>query len=423
MNLKTLIIVAVLVQSLSGQWLERKNGLPESFRVTSGSVIEPIDSLTAYVTIRDDKFYKTTDAGLSWQAIHSESYPDHIRIQDMSAINEDNIWVCGDSGGTTYIYASADGGISWEQEYLKSDGAYLYFIEMFSSDQGMAIGCSYSDAPLPVVQKTEAGNQWFEKNQDFLRNDYGESTCISIVNMDVAYFQKKWDTLYKTSDGGETWDSIYTPPSGQTVKFYDDRFGLLATVFGRILKSVDGGISWEEISNLAISGPRCLEFLPTDPGKIWLSISENLFFSEDSGKNWTEYTIGEGFKSYDIDFVDALHGWIMAEDMVYYTKTGNRIVTDIRDKPYKPVSYTLEQNYPNPFNPSTTIEFSLPKSDKVNISVYNLLGQSVKTLKNEVMPAGKHKVIFYAEHFSSGIYYYRIESSNYKDMKKMIILK
>ena len=422
-NIKILIICAILVQSLSAQWLERKNGLPESFKVISGSVIEPIDSLIAYVTIRDDKFYKTTDAGLNWIEVPSESYPSHIRVQDMSATNENSIWICGNSGDTTLIYATFNGGESWEQQYMNTGGGLLFFMEMFSMDSGMAMGCAYSDVPLPVVQTTNVGDEWIEKNTEYLIHEYGESTCISMINMETAFFQKKWSTLYKSSDGGTSWDSVYTPHSGESVNFYNEQFGLLGTVFGRIHSTVDGGTTWEEFPYQGLNSVKCIEFLPGTPNKIWVSVREGLFFSEDSGRTWLEYFIEGDFKSFDIDFVDERHGWIMAENMVYYTETGDRIVSGIGNLTNVPIEFKLSQNYPNPFNPTTQIEYSLPKSEHVKIFIYNTIGQKVNTLKNGVMPAGHHEVTFNALNLSSGIYYYRMEVGEFQDVKKMIYLK
>ena len=89
----------------------------------------------------------------------------------------------------------------------------------------------------------------------------------------------------------------------------------------------------------------------------------------------------------------------------------------------KPLNFSLDQNYPNPFNPVTTINFALPVSGYVNLSVYNSLGEKVETLTNEFLDAGYHKIEWKANNYSSGVYYYRIESEKYSDVKKMILLK
>jgi len=86
-------------------------------------------------------------------------------------------------------------------------------------------------------------------------------------------------------------------------------------------------------------------------------------------------------------------------------------------------THSLSQNYPNPFNPSTTIHFSLAKSENVQIEVYNTLGKKVKVLVDGNMKAGEHTVEFNAENLSSGIYFYSIEAGEFQSVKKMIVLK
>jgi hypothetical protein len=88
-----------------------------------------------------------------------------------------------------------------------------------------------------------------------------------------------------------------------------------------------------------------------------------------------------------------------------------------------PLAFELTQNYPNPFNPKTDINYELPITNYVDLSVYNLLGQKVATLVNEQQKAGYHQVEWDASGFSSGIYYYKIEAGEFQDVKKMVLLR
>ena len=85
--------------------------------------------------------------------------------------------------------------------------------------------------------------------------------------------------------------------------------------------------------------------------------------------------------------------------------------------------YELGQNYPNPFNPSTKIAFSVPKQGNVTLKVYNLLGQEVATLLNEVKSAGVHEVSFNGIDLSSGVYFYTLTSGDFVSTKKMMLIK
>jgi xylan 1,4-beta-xylosidase len=88
-----------------------------------------------------------------------------------------------------------------------------------------------------------------------------------------------------------------------------------------------------------------------------------------------------------------------------------------------PGKFDLDQNFPNPFNPSTNIDFTLPVSGKVILTVYNQLGQQVATVADGEYSAGTHQLNFYADNLASGVYYYRIKAGSYIQAKKMILMK
>ena len=90
---------------------------------------------------------------------------------------------------------------------------------------------------------------------------------------------------------------------------------------------------------------------------------------------------------------------------------------------YAPAAFALEQNYPNPFNPATTINYSIPIDQHVILNVYNMLGQNVMTLVNEMEKAGQHQIKFDASIFASGVYFYKLEAGNQTQIKKMILMK
>ncbi len=93
-----------------------------------------------------------------------------------------------------------------------------------------------------------------------------------------------------------------------------------------------------------------------------------------------------------------------------------------------PKSFTLSQNYPNPFNPSTVIRFDIPVNSKVNLTIYNVLGQKVKTLIDQDLAAKHYEVDWDGTSdggtkVASGIYFYKIEAGNFIQTKKMVMLK
>ena len=88
-----------------------------------------------------------------------------------------------------------------------------------------------------------------------------------------------------------------------------------------------------------------------------------------------------------------------------------------------PQEYTLYQNYPNPFNPITTIEYTLPVTEHVVLTIYDILGRKVTTLVDEKQTTGHYKLKWDAKFQSSGIYLYQLHTKSFKRTIKLILLK
>jgi hypothetical protein len=98
------------------------------------------------------------------------------------------------------------------------------------------------------------------------------------------------------------------------------------------------------------------------------------------------------------------------------------IIISVEDE-YFVKGYDLSQNFPNPFNPSTSINFTLPERDFINLEVFNVMGEKVKTLVNEFKVAGTHTIQFEANELASGTYLYVLRTTNFSQTKKMQLMK
>jgi hypothetical protein len=113
---------------------------------------------------------------------------------------------------------------------------------------------------------------------------------------------------------------------------------------------------------------------------------------------------------------------LVAGDQQYVEETVLKILSEI------PEEFSLSQNYPNPFNPLTKIDFSLPKTGRVVITIYNLLGQEVTTLVNERLAYGYHTVTWQGmdrmgRPVSSGVYFSELKAAGNRKTRKMLLLK
>lgn len=109
--------------------------------------------------------------------------------------------------------------------------------------------------------------------------------------------------------------------------------------------------------------------------------------------------------------------WSAVHWFIYYADVTNVTIQKLENK------FSLSQNYPNPFNPTTTIEYSIPKQDFVNITVYDLLGNKISELVNEEKPSGNYSIKFDGNNLSSGVYLYILKTTNFTESKKLILLK
>jgi YbbR domain-containing protein len=120
------------------------------------------------------------------------------------------------------------------------------------------------------------------------------------------------------------------------------------------------------------------------------SIAENLFISDFS-----------------------IHNFWMGSATSNVTLTSNEV----------PGGFYLGQNFPNPFNPLTNIYFSIPESQSVKITVSGFLGKEVAVVVNEKLKAGSYKADFDASNLSSGVYFYRLETEEFSQVRKMSLVK
>jgi len=84
---------------------------------------------------------------------------------------------------------------------------------------------------------------------------------------------------------------------------------------------------------------------------------------------------------------------------------------------------TLAENYPNPFNPTTNISYSIPANDFVSLKVYNSIGKEVAELVNAILEAGNYTIPFDGSNLSSGVYYYILSTPNFREVRKMLLIR
>jgi len=186
--------------------------------------------------------------------------------------------------------------------------------------------------------------------------------------------------------------------------------------------STNNGSKWIEANNgIMYNNVLCLTSFGTN---IFAGTNNGVFLTTNNGKNWISENSGL------ITYQDYVIQALVVLDSLLFAGTPNSVlrrpisemVSSILN-PELPSQFILNQNYPNPFNPTTTINYSVPKSGIVKIKVYDLLGRVVATIVNENKPAGNYNIEFNASKLTSGIYFYRMEAGSFSQTKKLLLLK
>lgn len=225
-----------------------------------------------------------------------------------------------------------------------------------------------------------------------------------------------WDLVsWKTLDGGATWNETFIEGTSSTSSL--------------LPASPDIFVKWKDKNNYRVSYglasgsiwyPDSVMFVKSAAGNpnVWqLPVK----VSDDNLSPGLYSQVGFAGNSNDDCFVL----WTdLNQTRLYSTSCATPL--DVNDGLEEPNDFSLSYNYPNPFNPSTRLSFVIGSASSgsfVTLKVYDVLGNEIATLINEEKSAGKYEIQFDASGLSSGVYYYRLQTENFIETKKMVLLK
>jgi photosystem II stability/assembly factor-like uncharacterized protein len=425
------------------------------------NAISMVTPLIGYVAREDHYVSKTTDGGATWFPVTRPA----VSTNDFEAccfLDENNGYVFG-AGGSGF--KTTDGGTTWTT-LTTGVTSILRGCDFLDVNTGYVVGSS------GVVLYTTDGGTTFTPQTP---NNTSTLYSIDMVNSNVGYISGSSGRVRKTTDGGVTWDTVdvgNTSPTLYEIDFKNEMNGFTAGSSGRSFYTTDGGETWNfENTSMSTIWANYVEKTSPDTATVFACGTNSFilknsvvivpvelasFTASVSGNNVTlswvtatelnnlgfdiERKAAEGVWA-NVGFVDG-RGTTTEPQLYNFTDAGltsgnyNYRVKQIDyDGSYKyynledvveigaPVSYDLSQNYPNPFNPSTKIKYSVPADGFVNIAIYNVLGEKVTDIVNNIQKAGIYEVTFDATNLASGMYLYRMESGSFVSVKKMMILK
>jgi hypothetical protein len=188
---------------------------------------------------------------------------------------------------------------------------------------------------------------------------------------------------------------------------------------------VDGGATWNFQTFGSDDSFTRVQFVNENIG--WVVGGSNteaiVLHTTDGGANWASQPAGTSNYLSGMFFVDENNGWAVGFDGTIIHTTDGGLVGIGDAVAANPAEFVLYDNYPNPFNPTTNIRFKIANPGFVSLKVYDVFGREVATLVNDNKSAGSYTVKFDAINLASGTYFYRLESGDFRQIKKMLLLK
>jgi hypothetical protein len=379
----------------SAQWVQVSNGMGNkdvfSLAVSGSNIFAGTDYFGVYVS---------TNNGQEWMQTPLNSQ----RVFSL-AVSGFNIFAGAYGSG---VYVSTNEGLTWTQTSLTATEVRSMAVD----GPNVYAGVHYSG----VYHSTNYGLTW---TQTSLNNLTVNSLAANGSNVFAGTYSNAgiWG-IYVSTNYGQTW--LLTYDALDVFSFAISGSNIFAGTYGfGVYLSTNNGQTWTQTSlnnqvvySLAISGI-----------SLFAGTTNGTYISTNFGQSWS--LRNEGMGALTVNSIAITGDYIYAgttgasvwkrplAELVGINNIGNTI----------PKSFYLYQNYPNPFNPTTKIKFNIPKSSFTSIKIYNILGAQIAILLNKQLQPGSYEVEWNASNYPSGVYYYKLNSGDYIETKKMILIK
>ena len=414
--LASLIALMSLCGTSRAQWIAQTSNT--SVRLTD---VVMLDSLTAICVGDSGKILKTTNAGDVW----TEKFSGLQKWNAIAFVNPTSGFVVGNRMA---VATTTDGGETWASWSLSGPSnlltiACIGMISVFIGSDSGAIIISHDGGSTwnsPIRFGSGPINWIFGARGDFLPVwVYGVMPRTALKSSDLG---ASWTehSLPLTLLYGSALRGTLAPDGNAFIVGYDGQPGPLPV----ILRRTPLDTAWTRFVFMPPVLPRILSDVsaPTSQVAYACGTLGIMFKTTDGGNFWSYHESGTRRDLHAIEFINDQRGFAVGDSgTILFTSNGG--LTSVDKTAPVPRLFTLFQNYPNPFNPSTMLRYDVPCATHVSLRVYTMLGQEVVTLVNEEQQPGYKSVVFAADRFASGVYFYRLVAGTFVAVKKMVVVK
>ena len=432
----------------------------------------PSDNNIVYLAC-DGGIYKSIDGGITWS--HKNNGLKTMQIYRMAShkFNRDTLMIGMQDNGIGITY---DRGLTPYKEIFGGDGMEVFFdyadpnaIYVSINNGFTAMSPNFGNSYQYYFNLTGAwitpyilhptNNQWVyaatnriwrstNRGQNWntitnvvsssLINTMAQSSINPEIMILAGSYYTNFPSVKYSTDGGFTWhlrnnyggearyiSRVVCDPNNENT-FYIVKSGY--SPGNKIYKTTNLGESWTNISGDLPDIPHNDFFVDPESNDYYAANDFGVYSSTDGGITWIREGNGMPFvvaNDFDYAVYDSI-GYLRVGTFgrsVFESELGPIQPTKVIETEEQLFTFNLKQNYPNPFNPITRIQYSVSEKSNVTLAIFNPLGEKVTALVDEIKDTGSYEVIWNAEGFPSGVYFYKIETEKYVDVRKMLLLK
>ncbi|MDI6765472.1 MAG: YCF48-related protein [Bacteroidota bacterium] len=406
-----------------------------------------IDSLTGWFVDYAGIIFKTTNGGDNW-FIQYNHQGWRAKLTNIKALSNNLISVCGVSAN---LYKSTNGGLNWLRRTASLPPLYIHtssnIVAAIPGTVSPEKECiivahydSYSNQPYvaaPGANDNGTGTAAVMEAARLCKNYQFENTIkfLAVSGEELGMFGSDY-YAFKARDEGR---NIIVVVNGDMIGYptTSDTSRLIVGSYQTLNRLVDSAIVYNQRYNIGLNLDAIIDNTgASDYGPFALAGYDALDIAEGTpeeiwgGADPYYHTVND---TYDKLYPSLIQkgAQLMLASVAELAKTVDPV--DIKNISTNELHFSLNQNYPNPFNPSTLIKYQLPQSNRVEIKIYNIFGQEVKKLVDELQEAGYYEVLWdgsdnFGSQVSSSVYFYKLTAgastgSSFTDVKKMILVR